>query len=106
MPHLISQNIAIKDWPLLKPGDEKFFGYVVAIGLLPYAWGEAGGLIPYVDFSYNDEYSRYHLPTDKRLRKSLHEMLRFNLHGAQQGDGIYGKVWIKLTMKGYVVDLP
>lgn len=106
MTELISQHIEVKPWPLSKVGDEKFFGYVVAMGVFPKEWGEHGGLIAYVDFAYNDAYERFHLPDDKKLRKALHEMLRFNLHGAGQDDGIYGKVWIFLTKKGYVVELP
>lgn len=108
MTELISQHIEVKPWPLSKVGDEKFFGYVVAMGVFPREWGQAGGLMPYVDFAYNEGYERYHLPNDDDLMEQLHDMLRDNIHGAgrDDGDGIYGKVWIFLTPKGYLVELP
>ena len=32
---IIEQKLVVKDWPLKKPGDELFFGYVVAVGVFP-----------------------------------------------------------------------
>lgn len=102
---IIEQRLEIKDWPLRQPGDEKFFGYVVAIGIFPREWQDEDGMTHYVDFSYNDTYERYRLPNDESLRKQLFEMLLLNLDNSI-GGGIYGKVWIKRLEKGYAVDLP
>lgn len=103
---LILQKLEVKPWPLQKPGDEKFFGYVVALGVFPRDWGDENGMTQYADFAYNDSYERFRLPNDESLKKQLHEMLWHNLNGAANAGDIYGKVWIKLTMNGYAVDLP
>lgn len=102
MPAIISQQLAIKDWPLSKVGDKKFFGYVVAMGMFPFDWCD-DALVPYVDFAYNDAYERFRLPNDENLRRDLHDILFSNLEAS---GGIYGKVWIGRTPDGYYVTLP
>ena len=102
---IIEQKLVVKDWPLKKPGDELFFGYVVAVGVFPRDWS-GGDMFAYADFAYSDRYVRYRLPTDTNLLNQLLEHLCGNLEtGVGDGD-IYGKVWVKLTEKGYEVDLP
>jgi hypothetical protein len=32
---LFCQEIEIMEWPLLKAGDEKSFGYILAVGIMP-----------------------------------------------------------------------
>ena len=103
---IIVQRLNILDWPLSKVGDEKFFGYVVAMGVFPKEWGAEDGMTQYVDFAYNDSYARYRLPDDRLLKKQLHCYLWDNLNGVGHTGDIYGKVWIKLTEHGYAVDLP
>ncbi len=103
---LIDQQLVIKDWPLTKIGDEKFFGYVVAMGIFPRDWGEEHGMIAYVDFAYNDSYERFRLPEDMHLKRHLMSFLWDNMNGVAGSHDIYGKVWIKLTKKGYSVFLP
>lgn len=103
---IANQQSEIKDWPLVKAGDEKFFGYVVALGVLPLHWSDVGGLIAYVDFAYSDDYDRYRLPDDESLRAQLRDMLAQNMDAAGNADGIYGKVWIKRDEAGYSVALP
>ena len=101
---VIEQKLVVKDWPLKKPGDEKFFGYIVALGVFPVDWSLEGEL-RFADFAYNDEYTRYHIPNDESLLKGLLEYLSANLQMC--GDvGMHGKVWIYRTEEGYKVDLP
>lgn len=102
---LIHQLLEVLDWPLLKPGDEKFFGYVVALGVFPHGWDDPEAMTQYVDFSYGDSYKRYRLPNDASLKEQLRDVLWDNLNGEDPGD-IYGKVWIKRLADGYAVDLP
>ena len=101
----VIQDIEIKEWPLTKLGDAKFFGYVVAMGLLPYEWNDDSKMFRYVDFAYNDSYERFLLPDDDKLRNQLEQTLRANLDSIGNG-GIYGKVWIRLGPAGYSVQLP
>lgn len=97
----------VLDWPLLEVGDEMFFGYVVAIGIIPdWSSPDGGTDIPYVDFAYSDGVKRYRLPADEKLRFLLHRYLRGNLWELFNTDIFSGKVWIYLTDKGYKVDLP
>lgn len=102
---LIEQRLVVRDWPLTKPGDERFFGYVVAVGVFPRG-GVDDDLFAYADFAYNDRYARYRLPNDKGLRNQLLEHLYCNIEMNAEGDGIYGKLWVRLTAKGHEVDLP
>jgi hypothetical protein len=102
---LIEQKLVVKDWPLKKPGDELFFGYVVAVGVFPADWSNDGMFI-YADFAYSDTYTRYRLPNDDGLLTGLSKYLSSNLEMCGSGNGIYGKVWVRLTEKGYQVDLP
>ena len=102
---VIEQKLVVKDWPLKKPGDEKFFGYLVALGVFPREWSELD-LYLFADFSYGDEYSRYRLPHDRNLLKQLREYLVTNLETMDQIGDIYGKVWITLTEEGHKVYLP
>ena len=39
---VIEQKLVVKDWPLKQPGEELFFGYVVALGVFPGDWSEDG----------------------------------------------------------------
>jgi len=102
---LIVQKLVVKEWPLKQPGDELFFGYVVAVGVFPRDWSE-DGLFRYADFAYNESYSRYRLPNDECLVNELLKYLCSNLEMQGAGHGIHGKVWVRLTEKGYEVDLP
>ena len=49
---VIQQQLVVKDWPLKKPGDEQFFGYVVAMGVFPSDWA-SDGMFAFVDFAYS-----------------------------------------------------
>ena len=101
---IIQQKCVVKEWPLKKPGDELFFGYVVAMGVFPRDW-TLEGEIRFADFAYNHAYTRYRIPCDESLLNGLLRYLSANLEMC--GDvGIHGKVWIKLTEQGYEVDLP
>ena len=102
---LIHQKLVVKEWPLKKPGDEKFFGYVVAVGVFPGDWSNEGE-IPFADFAYNDRYCRYRLPCEESLLKGLMKYLCENLALSGEGLGMHGKVWIRRTEQGYKVDLP
>ncbi len=102
---IIEQKLVVKDWPLKKPGDEKFFGYIVALGVFPGDWS-SDSEIPFADFAYNDAYTRYQIPSDETLRAGLLKYLAANLDFSGAGMGIQAKLWIKLTEKGYEVDLP
>jgi hypothetical protein len=102
---VIDQRLIVQDWPLTKPGDEKFFGYVVAMGVFPRDWSSEG-MIRFVDFAYNNDYTRYHLPNDIGLMRRLQLFLCDNIEMEAAGYGAYGKVWIKRTGDGYEVDLP
>ena len=100
---LINQQLEVKKWPLTKAGEERFFGYVVSMGIFPREWGMDDGMIQYVDFAYNNSYERYRLPDDKGLKKLLNDMLWRNINETADGVGICGKVWIKRTEIGYEV---
>ena len=101
---VIEQKLVVKDWPLKKPEDEMFFGYVVALGVFP-GDGSVEDEIPFADFAYGESYVRYRIPLDESLLNGLKKFLSANLDMC--GDiGMHGKVWIKLTEKGYEVDLP
>ena len=102
---LIHQKLLVREWPLKKPGDEQFFGYVVAVGVFPREWCQ-DGYFAYVDFAYNDAYLRYRLPNDLDLTQQLLKFLTTNLGTLAQVGDVYGKVWVTLTDKGYEVDLP
>lgn len=106
MKQLIHQKLEVKEWPLSKPGEEAFFGYVVALGIFVSEWGVENGAVAYVDFAYNDAYTRYRLPTDASLTKQLREVLLENIAHTHEGAGMYGKVYIKRLAHGYVVALP
>lgn len=103
--HIIEQKLVVRDWPLQKPGDELFFGYVVAVGVFPQG-GSDDDLFAYADFAYNDGYTRYRLPNDEGLRNGLLEHLYCNIEMNEAGDGIYGKLWVRRTAKGHEVDTP
>ncbi len=102
---VIDQRLVVRDWPLNKPGDELFFGYVVGLGVFPGEWDEQGEFA-YADFAYSDGYVRYRLPPDEGLMTQLLEYLCQNLEANARGEGIYGKVWVSLSEEGYRVELP
>lgn len=102
---IIEQRLVVKDWPLTKPGDELFFGYVLALGVHPYGWN-GQGMFLYADFAFGDSYTRYRLPNDCRLINQLMLHLGANFQTAKDLNDIFGKVWVKRTDKGYEVTLP
>ena len=102
---VIEQKLVVKDWPLKKPGDEMFFGYVVAVGVFPGDWS-ADAAIGYADFAYGEAYTRYRIPDDDSLHLGLLRYLECNLQHQAGGCGLAAKVWIRLTETGYEVDLP
>ncbi len=99
---VVDQKIVVRPWPAFRIGDERFFGYVVGLGVMP-DW-DGFKHFRWVDFCYNGEYSRYELPRDEELESQLAQYLKANM--AFGDDGLYGKVWIRFTRKGYQVDLP
>lgn len=99
---IVNQTLPVRPWPIRLIGDEQFFGYVVGMGVMP-DWDE-GKSFRWVDFAYNSDYIRYELPNDAALENQLLAQLRGNME--TDHDGMYGKVWIKLTDEGYEVDLP
>jgi hypothetical protein len=101
---VIQQQLVVKEWPLKKPGDEQFFGYVVALGAYPSNWEE--GMYSFADFAYGDSYTRYRLPPDEGLRKQLLAYLEGSMALVGESCGLYAKVWVTLTDQGYKVDLP
>ena len=101
---VIDQRLIVQDWPLAKPGDEQFFGYVVALGVFPRDW-TLEGEIPFADFAYNNDYTRYRIPQDETLINGLLKYLSANLEMCRD-IGMHAKVWIKRTETGYEVDLP
>jgi len=103
--HIIEQKLVVQDWPLKEPGDEKFFGYIVALGVFPGDWS-AEAAIGYADFAYGETYTRYRIPDDDSLHLGLLRYLEFNLQHQAGGYGLAAKVWIRLTETGYEVDLP
>jgi hypothetical protein len=102
---LIEQKLVVREWPLKKPGDEKFFGYLVAVGVFPSGW-VSEHIFPYVDFAYGDDYIRYRLPYDEGLWTQLLKHLDDNLGILEMCGSIEVKLWVKLTKEGYEVDLP
>jgi len=101
---LIYQQLEVKEWPLLKVGDEKFFGYVLSMGVMPNDFCEVrefNDMRQYVDFGYRDGYERYILPNNKKLRKDLLRHLWDNMEVE-----VYSKLWIYKLENGYKVDLP
>jgi len=107
MKELISQQLAIEEWPTMNLGEERFFGYVISMGMTPCEYGpdcEAGA---YVDFSYGDSYRRFRLPkNDCGLKKRLSEFLLENMDSSSETGGVYGKVVIKRLEVGYSVEYP
>ena len=102
---IIEQRLVVRDWPLTRPGDELFFGHVVALGVFPRAW-EARDLLAFVDFAYGDSYVRYRLPEDEKLLNGLMMVLWTNLEANSVGLGMQYKVQVRLTEEGHEVDLP
>lgn len=92
-------------WPLEKVGDEKFFGYVTAVGFHP---GDGGMLKPsaWACFEYAETETVYTLPPDATLFQALSDGVFHNFQGDLFGEGITEKYWIKKTAKGYQVELP
>ena len=103
--HVIQQTLVVREWPLKTPGDEMFFGYVAAVGVFPREGGD-GGMFAYADFLHGDSYTRYRLPDDDDLLNGLMRYLWSNVEASAASDGIYAKVWVKLTENGYEVNLP
>jgi len=99
---LIYQELEVKEWPLLKVGDEKFFGYVLSMGVMPNDFYKGLGYMrQYVDFGCGDQYERYILPNDDQLKEDLIDILWANIEGQ-----CFGKLWIYKLEDGYKVDLP
>ena len=101
---IIAQRLIVKDWPLKRPGDEKYFGYLVALGSFPVEHNERA--LNYADFCTGSGYSRYRLPYCLKLQNELFKFLKLNMQMAVAGDSMYGKLCIKLAANGYVVSLP
>jgi hypothetical protein len=102
---VIDQRLVVREWPLKNPGDDGFFGYVVALGVFPREWC-SDGLFAYVDFAYNQTYTRYRLPNDPALINQLLEYLCGNLETLVGTGDVHGKVWVTLTTEGHKVSLP
>lgn len=101
---LICQELEIKEWPLLKVGDKKFFGYILSMGVMPNDFCEVrefNDMRQYADFGYNGRYERYILPNDEKLRNDLITYLWENMEVE-----MYYKLWIYKLENGYKVDLP
>jgi hypothetical protein len=94
----------IKTWPLMKVGDEQFFGYVCAIGFEPQDWDAP--IHPWVCFEYGTTQTVYQLPDDEVLFKALADFITSNYQEWARCGNYSGKVWVRLTKNGYVVDLP
>lgn len=103
---IVEQRLELLDWPLKNVGDEHFFGYIVAMGLIPGDPIREIPDVPYADFNYNDKYTRYRLPSDDQLVKMLAENLIGNIWEFQNCDSYSGKLWVTLNANGYHVDLP
>lgn len=98
---LIYQELEVKEWPLLKVGDEKFFGYVLSMGVMPNDFCEVSDPTrKYADFGYRDGYERYILPNNEKLKKDLMRYLWENMEIE-----MYAKLWIYKLENGYKVDL-
>lgn len=98
----------VNPWPLNNVGDEMFFGYVVAVGILCIGKGDnEDGHTKYADFDYGGRFTRFELPEDISLRKQLFKILKSNFWELENvGDGFVGKVYIEKTEGGYKVSLP
>ena len=103
---IIAQKLVVRDWPLKEPGDEEFFGYLVALGVFPGGDWEGDRIFPYADFAYGDSYARFRLPYDDGLLEQLQKHLADNLEILAASGSIAVKLWIQLTENGYKVDLP
>jgi hypothetical protein len=93
------------DFLPLADGDEKFFGYVVGMGVFVADW-DPDFMYSFVDFQYGDEINRYVLPNNAQLIEDLHSELLDNMNNGSSGHGIYGKVWIKFNGSKYCVFNP
>lgn len=114
---IIQQKLVIHDWPLTKVGDERFFGYVMAMGIFPKYWACSAEewakyadtafsddpYVKYVDFIYGNKYERFQIPNDERLFEQLSGCFFENWDRLEDG-GSRGKVWVKLTEQGFVVE--
>ena len=99
---IICQDLEVKEWPLLEVGAEKFFGYVLSMGVMPNDFYETSDPTrKYADFGYRDRYERYILPNDEKLKRDLMKYLWDNMEV-----GMYAKLWISKLEDGYEVDLP
>src|SRR5881394_4345970 len=96
---LIDQKFVVRDWPLKEPGDEAFFGYVVAVGVFPGDW-HGDHFFGYVDFTYQDCYRRYRLPKDPDLINELLEHLVRNVESVVGRGSVEAKVSVRLTHDG------
>lgn len=105
---VVQQTLEIKDWPLLKPGDEHFFGYIVAMGAVVREKDQGEDTaVKYVDFGYGDQsYSRWRLPDDKALRDRLFKHLQDNMDCLFEHGDMYTKLWIIRTETGHKVEEP
>lgn len=91
-----------KEWPKLKIGEDKFLGYIVAVGVVP-PWDDDDAFV-YADFAYNDGYDRYKLPRDKKLFRTLIKYLRGNII-TPNGEitDMYNKLWLERRKDGYSI---
>jgi len=93
----------ILPWPLVKVGDEQFFGYPTVIGF--HAREDEGRQLPFACFIYGDVETVYMLPDDFDLFKELSEWVIGNF-ATHFDPGICCKLHVKKTELGYQVDQP
>ena len=101
---IIDQNLVVRDWPLKEPGDEAFFGYVVAVGVFPRN-GQGNYFFGYVDFFYRDHYFRYRLPQDKNLINELLEHFAMNMETVLERGSVQRNLSIRFTHDGPIIFL-
>lgn len=94
----------ILTWPLLKVGDEQFFGYPIAIGFHP----DRGGpkTQRWACFEYGETETIYLLPDDDGLFKALAADVAHNAVELSCSSSYSMKIWIKKTASGYSCEMP
>lgn len=102
---IIHQQLEVKEFPVREVGDKKFMGYIVGIGFHYGDWGNKEMFV-YADFAYNSDYVRYRIPNDVEFLKQLNDWLLYNTQCVIEEFGVYGKLHIARTEKGYTMELP
>jgi len=99
---IIEQKLVVQEWPLRHVGDNRLFGYLVAVGLFPCA-AVPGGQFAFADFVWKDTYTRYRVPPQLELTDLLTGWLGDCMYEHTKGGRTNCYLFMELTADGHAV---